>query len=39
MPVLEVEKGQSSSAILLGLHNISKGLCQMAADLSEWGWC
>lgn len=25
--VLEVEKDQSSSAILLGLHNISKGLC------------
>lgn len=37
--VLEVEKGQSSSAILLGLHDISKGLCEMVADLSDPGWC
>lgn len=39
MSFLEVEKGHSSFATLLGLHNISKGLCEMAADLSEWGWC
>lgn len=38
MSVLEVEKGHSSSAILLRLHNISTGLCSMPADLSEWGW-